>query len=265
MKALFLVLLSAASLSAQDFPQPPHILSGNVRTLAGDVIDDPSLSIVAFADGVEIGSFSTLTVNSSSDTCENFRLEIPTSTGPADTRTYTFKLRDSGLFSDLFAASTTAFNFAPVPGGLTKIDFTPGIDSDLDTIPDSWEQLQLQSLGLTDLSLLTSTGDYDQDGLSDLSEFTIGTDPTLFESQLNFASDGETADGWAKIEFDVIENRRYRLETSPDSTKWSTVEIALEDDQENLSEELTASTSRRVLVTTPPSGAARLFYRLAVR
>jgi hypothetical protein len=47
-------------------------------------------------------------------------------------------------------------------------------DSDADSLPDVWEKLYFPS----DLSKLSKTGDYDKDGLGDLGEYQLGSDPT---------------------------------------------------------------------------------------
>ena len=48
-------------------------------------------------------------------------------------------------------------------------------DSDGDGMPDAWED---QWAAINDLDQLTATGDFDQDGSPDVTEFTAGTDPT---------------------------------------------------------------------------------------
>ncbi len=62
------------------------------------------------------------------------------------------------------------------------------IDSDSDGLSDAWENYYLPGM----LSYLSATGDYDNDGYSDLEEFTLGSDPTAF-NKLNKPGDLEVS------------------------------------------------------------------------
>ena len=63
-------------------------------------------------------------------------------------------------------------------------------DSDGDQLPDGWETLWD---GIDDLDQLTATGDFDQDGSTDVAEFTAGTDPTDNDTDDDGLSDGDEA------------------------------------------------------------------------
>ena len=63
-------------------------------------------------------------------------------------------------------------------------------DSDGDELPDGWET---SWSGIDDLNQLTATGDFDQDGFSDVAEFTAGTDPTDDDTDDDGLTDGDEA------------------------------------------------------------------------
>jgi hypothetical protein len=52
----------------------------------------------------------------------------------------------------------------------------PNCDSDGDGLPDSWEMQYFNGLGET------ATGDWDHDGLSNLQEYRLGTNPKVYDS-----------------------------------------------------------------------------------
>ncbi|MCH2330938.1 MAG: thrombospondin type 3 repeat-containing protein [Roseibacillus sp.] len=63
-------------------------------------------------------------------------------------------------------------------------------DSDGDTLPDGWET---SWVGIDDLDQLTATGDFDQDGFTDVAEFTADTDPTDDDTDDDGLNDGDEA------------------------------------------------------------------------
>lgn len=66
-------------------------------------------------------------------------------------------------------------------------------DSDSDGLPDLWEQRIISAEagdGVTTLAHVTPTSDFDQDGLTDLQEWQMGTNPMSIDSDLDGMSDG---------------------------------------------------------------------------
>jgi len=87
-------------------------------------------------------------------------------------------------------------------------------------MPDAWEL----SHGLDPTSPVDSTLDSDGDGLSNLAEFTAGTDPRDANSRLAMTSiawtPGSVALGWS-----CVAGKRYRIQVSENLSDWTTVRL----------------------------------------
>lgn len=84
--------------------------------------------------------------------------------------------------TDTTAAAWRASTVIGTPGLLN----TASADVDLDVLPDAWEQPLIAASGglFTDISQLLPGDDFDSDGLSNLSEFYLGTNPASPDSEL---------------------------------------------------------------------------------
>jgi len=218
---------------------PPTTVFGTVRNLAGDLIDNPIYEeIVFYADGVEIGRVPLESVVGEN---ENYRFDLPNLSVLSEA-TYSVKLiRDSQLVS-IFEPDFELFLYQPIQGALKRFDFVEKPDVDLDGILDELE--------IVDLS---PDGDYDNDGLTDLQELAIGTDPTDWKSGVNFKIIRELPNGDLEVAFDVVSGFTYRLQVTTDLSDWTQVSS------------LTAtSDTRRTILTAPVSGDS-VFWRICVR
>lgn len=242
MNVVFLfLLLSIGGVFAQGPPStsPPATLYGTVRTADGAVIDDGFAMIVLFADGLEV---TRVLLAQDPVRSENYRLSVPTTTGDEDGRTYSVKLESDGVLSEIDTIPAGGFDFQPSPGGLDRYDFFEAVASDLDgdDLPDSWEA----GFGGDFLR----NGDPDFDGLTNYEEFRAGTNPTDFESQINFKIVRELADGRIEIAFDAVSDRRYELEAAETLSEWDVLA------------EHAATTDERVTLTVAAAG----FYRITI-
>lgn len=102
-----------------------------------------------------------------------------------------------GKFDDL-----RLYNHA-LTADVVALIHNPNVDFDADGLPDGWE---LSMPGITSLTELngtlpagsgpgSGTGDYDGDGLSDMDEYTIGTGPTIVDTDGDTISDGNEISG----------------------------------------------------------------------
>jgi hypothetical protein len=235
--AIFLSLLSA---TAHAFPPaPPTTLYGMVRGEFGFSLDDGETALVLLADGVEI---ARATINDLGLFDENYRLTLPIDLDP-DVGTY----RDGTVTEDpsvvyvivaergdlripVAEINAAVDTFVPKVGGLFRMDFTLGADTDKDGLPDVWELFQIASvrgaqLGVDPLSFLSREGNFDGDELTDWAEYVAGTFALLNEDSLSFEIVEIAADGRTSIEFLAVDGKSYRIEASVDAKTWAPIEL----------------------------------------
>ena len=108
------------------------------------------------------------------------------------------------------------------PAERTRLDLTLGVDSDGDGLPDSWEQALIDSDAsgqLTGLSNVNPGDDLDQDGLTNLQEYQLGTYALDRLDGLDLKIAG-MKDGKDRLEFPVVAGRTYRIKSSPTLAGW---------------------------------------------
>ena len=89
------------------------------------------------------------------------------------------------LASGTNAITVTAWDAAGNSASDTlTVDYTPSADSDGDGLPDSWEIQHFGNLAQG------AGGDFDSDGLTNMEEYTNGTDPTKVDTDGDTLSDG---------------------------------------------------------------------------
>jgi len=94
----------------------------------------------------------------------------------------------------------------------TAIVNASGLDFDADGLPDTWENNYAPgAAGLGN----SPEADYDHDGLTDLQEFQIGTDPTNPNDRLSLTNTV------SKVRWSAKKNIRYQMRTSTNLTSWT--------------------------------------------
>ncbi len=209
---------------------------------------------------------------------ENFRLTVPMDTNPADP--YRTGAQTSGnLLSIEVKFPTVTMPVASItaekrtvgqPAGSSFIDFTLGVDSDGDGIPDSWEMWQLAEAGIGPgdprWSLATfGHGDFDGDGTSDYIEYLAGTFAFLNSETLDLKITGWHADGSAVLRAFIVQDKTYRVEYSADLKTWSRAPLRPDDPDTDAVTTFTAADTREILLYSAASiGKPNLFYRLVL-
>lgn len=273
-----LALLAAlAAGSAQAFPPAPSfILHGVARDAFGWSLkaSDQATVVVKRGDGLIVAQAP---VNETLRAGENFRVAVPMDTRPSDPyrpaaqtsgALLHFEVRFPGGVTLPVLSINTDHRTVGLPGGMQFVDFTLGVDSDGDGIPDQWEWWQLSEMGIGPghplWSLATfGNGDFDGNGVSDYHEYLAGTFAFLNHETLALTIEGFTPGGEAVLKTLQVEEKTYRVEWSPDLKSWSRAHVRRDLPGAAAGIHWTASDTREVTLYSPASvGKPGLFYRL---
>lgn len=274
--------LLAAAGSAHAFPPTPHhLFEGMVRDQVGNPLVVTNAEVVF--ETLAGSQVKTLAVPNLAPGV-NYRLAVP---------------MDAGLTSDNYqptaARPTVAFRFKVKIGGVTylpielkgsyaglgkpaettRLDLTLGVDSDGDGLPDAWEQMLMDILGLKSLADINPDDDSDGDGLTNLQEYLAGT--YAFDPEDGFRLDivGAGVKG-PLMEFLAIRGRAYTVLESTDLKTWVPSKFRLPAEGANAPWRgvYSASDVRQIRIetdATPPVGSppntppAPKFYKVTVQ
>ncbi|MFT5191290.1 MAG: hypothetical protein ACI957_004328 [Verrucomicrobiales bacterium] len=245
--ALMAGLLAMAALSlpvAFGFPPAPYYtLYGMVRDQVGQTITAEGAELVLLKDGVEIGRTP---INGAFRLDQNYELKVRIDQNRSATEIYTDRaITSGGAFSLVVAMNGALFYPIEVSGNLTagkggervRLDLNLGEDSDLDGLPDIWEQWQLFQAGYSPdgsgnwpINLIDRDGDMDGDGQSNYLEYRAGTFAGDATETLELAI-VETLEDQVRFEFFAITGKTYTIERSTDLKSWTRVAFAVETPQ----------------------------------
>lgn len=271
LRCLFSLLLVMGTASA--FPPAPHYsIYGDVRDEFGYLIQPGAASVVFYFGGKEVERYPlTGSANSSYTYQIRMRLDMTRS----GTSAYSSSTVRAGADYTL-AVNIGGALYYPIeiktpptigsPAGRRRLDLTLGSDSDLDGLPDAWEENQLYNAGLltTDLGLITPTGDFDGDGVNNLDEYIAGTYATDATETFYLKITQVTTER-SDFEFFTITSKVYQLEKSTDLKSWTPAEFAV-GAASTLSSAYTATGVGVVSASIPHAASeTKTFYRLNVR
>ena len=116
---------------------------------------------------------------------------------------------------------TEGGNVAAVSGRDAVVVYLPP-DTDNDGIPDSWTQQYFGHPTGQDNDLSQADDDPDGDGLTNLQEYILGTNPKVHDTGMLQVTAGKNAGGQATVQFKTVLNRFYRVFYASDlSGFWS--------------------------------------------
>ena len=274
--ALALALVCTAGSAFAFPPAPPFTIHGIARDSYGWALKATDAGTVVIRRNGAI--IAEAPVNETARSGENFRALVAMDTNPADP--YRTGAQTTGtLFSIEVRFPTVTMPVASLtadrrtvgqPGGSLFLDFSVGVDSDGDGIPDSWEWWQLSEFGIGPgdprWSLATlGRGDFDGDGTSDYVEYLAGTFAFLTEDKLGLAIDGFAPDGSAQLHALLVVDKVYRIESSLDLQTWTTQTVRPGAPGAALANTFTVGDTREVPIYAPLSGdRSQRFYRLVL-
>jgi len=236
---------AATRISAPAVPMPPVVTYGLMRDEFGAPLTDDAgalARLVKASGGDTLYAQGVIAANVYRGMNYRLSLEID-SKGPVRSRAVTVGtsmtvklLVDDG--EQPLAPSPTWTT--PKAGTPQRKDYTIGVDTDGDGIPDDWElwmmalNLDADALDRSDEELIRAfrpDGDEDGDGMSNLAEFLAGTDP--FDETLTFGIKGleRVSADVAALSFSTVRGRMYRvLVTDRADGAWSSVATAAAPD-----------------------------------
>lgn len=274
--ALLLLPLLVLAPPARAFPPAPYYtIFGTVRDETGQVLRQEDAQIVLLR-GTE--AVLRAPVNVDLQFNQNYELRIPIDMLRPATAVY----RGEAIIARSGFAIAVEFGgkrYLPVgtsssltSGGGSereRFDFSLGLDSDGDDLPDLWEEWQLSICGYVpgpngyDLSIFTKDGDVDKDGQSNFLEYTAGT----------YACDGRSyisleilskKPGEARLTWKTVSGKSYRLERTTDLFTWTVVPFSVGipgfPNQVHVATETGELTAFVI-----PENEPREFYRLSVQ
>ncbi|MDA3926513.1 MAG: hypothetical protein PF904_17620 [Kiritimatiellae bacterium] len=126
-------------------------------------------------------------------------------------------------------SSLTAGN----PGEAIALYVTTSLDMDGDGLPDDWELQMLANSGgaITNIAQITPSGDFDQDGASNLDEYLSGTFAFLDYDYFSINEMETTENGRLKFHFLTAPGITYQLWTTESvaSGDWAMIPFSLGD------------------------------------
>lgn len=253
-------------------PAPYYTIYGNVRDEHGQLIPANGSTVVFFYN---LAEHSRYAITSVGDKDFNYEIRMKMDMNRSGTSVYDSLAVNSGVAYTL-AIDIGGVLYYPIeistppavgnPADRRRLDLTLGEDSDKDGLPDAWEQSQLFYAGLnvSNLLLISPSGDFDKDGISDQQEYISGTYATDAEDFFYLRMVG-LSDQDALVDFYGITSKTYTIESSTDLVSWSPVSFSMQVGGSTISSYV-ATQVGVVRAYIPVSAAAqKVFYRLKVR
>ena len=219
-------------------PNPHYTIFGMVRDQVGNTLQVEGAELVLLSNTVEIGRAPIRTTPVMD---LNYELDIRIDQARPTTRVYTANaVASRGLYSLYVVMNGERYYPIEVAGNLragnggerVRLDLTLGADANKDGLPDVWQEWVLFQAGRTpgtpgwSIDLITRSGDFDGDGISNWDEYVAGTfagDATkTFELKLT----GKTQTT-VTFEFFALTGKVYSLEESADLKTWSAATLAI--------------------------------------
>lgn len=229
-----LLILSAWS---QTFPLPPFTLYGKVQNWNGCAFSsDQNVTVIASVNGTKMDRCD---VTSGIYPTVNYRLHIPMATTPDPACAEVGDTIHLEVYYDTELHAVSPKNCAAVvgkPADALQCNLFVGTDSDNDGLADEYEKLLAYYYGQAglpnSLSYIKPDDDFDNDGFSNIQEFSAGTSPVDLNDFLVIDRIQSSGTNQLALTFRAAAGRTYRLPRTENltSNNWDYVNFTLKSD-----------------------------------
>lgn len=249
-------------------PAPYHTIFGMIRDEYGNPLPGPAEVVLESYGGLKV----VTSVSEGLDAGVNYKLSVPMDGGSAADLYSANALRPMVQFK--MRVRIDGVGYLPIqmsgdyrslgdPGAKTRIDLTLGIDADGDGLPDAWERLLAQQMGL-DQGQIGPNDDSDGDGISNLDEYLAGTYAFDDKDGFNLKIAGQI-NGNPVLEFLAIKGRTYTIVGSSDLATWTAVEFKPAGSTAAAKQSYYADDVKNMRVEAAPAGQNFSFFKLMVQ
>ena len=164
---------------------------------------------------------------------------------------------------EMLTASPTVGN----PAQMTVQNLTEGTDANGDGIPDQWEEVFLQQLGINiPLASINPNADYAHDGRTLRQEYLLGNYPFNPTNTFNVSLVSLNA-GSALLAFTTMTGRTYSAQGSPDLQNWTALSFSVPAQGTNTMTSFYAGSIQPLQIqTVQPAGVSAMqFFRLQLQ
>ena len=258
-------------------PLPYYTLFGTVRDQVGQTLSSSNAEVQVLQNDRVVESAQIASTPSGGT---NYEINLEIDGGRTGNKTYSEQaviakspivisvLLDGQRF---YPIETSGTYRAGQGGERVRLDLTLGQDSDLDGLPDAWEEWQLyqagrlpSSNGRWDIALINRTGDFDGDGTSNFLEYLAGTFAGDATESFNLEILG-FENGAPLFEFFAITNKTYTLQSSTNLATWAVESFTAGENLTPAREFVAPSVGLVQAKGLPVSGNMKKFYRLVVQ
>lgn len=235
--AALLAVLFLALPAAAFPPAPHHLIYGQVRDEWGNPLGMTNAQVIL---ETAAGSKTTVALRPNLRPGINYELPVPMDSGIRSDLYKPTALRPQMAFKIkvkigqvIYLPIQMAGDYAKLgqPSQSTRIDLTLGEDSDGDGLPDAWERALISQTGNNrGLNDINPNDDSDQDGISNLGEYTAGT--YAFDDENGFALKiASVRSGAAVLQFTAVRGRSYSIYGSGDLQNWVPIPFRMTGDE----------------------------------
>ena len=254
-------------------PAPNVMIYGLIKDELGTPLTDPTAQVILRnSAGVQVSG----TIQPGLAIGVNYALQVPMDSA-----------LKSGLWSPKAQVANNQYKLYVAVGGSTNLpiemvgpysvmgkpatqsqqNLTLGADSNGDGIPDEWETLFLQSLGLNlNLSGIDPNADYAHDGRTLRQEYLLGNYPFNPADNFKLSIVSQNA-GSAVLSFTTMTGRSYTAYGSPDLQNWVPVAFSVPAESASTVKSYYAADIRPLQIQTvqPTNASTMNFFRVQLQ